>query len=52
MRKLSLRKEILSELTADDLSLVVGAGETIVCLTDPCITRPVTGVWCLTRDCS
>ena len=52
MRKLSLRKEVLAELTSDELSQVVG-GEAPgsvggFCPTDPCITRPVTGIWCLT----
>ena len=53
MRKLSLNREVLTELSTDELTLVVaGAEATIVCfITDPCITRPVTGVWCLTRDC-
>lgn len=47
MRKLNLRKETLAELSSDELSAVVGAEATQICLTDPCITRPVTGTWCL-----
>ena len=41
-RRLSLRSEVLASLSDDQLADVVGAG-----LTDPCITRPVTGIWCL-----
>ena len=58
MRKLSLRKDVLTELTTDELALVAGGQEILsnqvclsgICLTDPCITPPVTGIWCLTRD--
>jgi len=39
MRKLSLRKEALTELGTDELAGVAGAG-TQVCVTDPCITPP------------
>lgn len=51
MRKLNLRKEVLAELTSDELGQVVG-GEAPgslggLCPTDPCITRPVTGIFCL-----
>lgn len=49
MRKLTLRKDTLAELSADELSAVAG-GASALCFTDPCITRPVTGIWCLTRD--
>jgi len=41
-RSLHLRKEVLASLSDSQLADVVGAG-----LTDPCITRPVTGIWCL-----
>ena len=51
VRKLTLRKEVLTELTSEELGLVVGAG-TEICLTDPCITRPVTGIWCLAETAS
>lgn len=48
MRKLTLRKETLTELSSDELTAVVGGTpDTWVCVTDPCITRPVTGIWCL-----
>lgn len=51
MRKLTLRKDTLAELTSTDLEQVVaGEGATAICLTDPCITRPVTGIWCLLTD--
>ena len=50
MRKLTLRKESLTEMTADELTDVVGAAATRICLTDPCVTRPVTGIWCLLTD--
>lgn len=43
-RTLRLRKETLAALTDADLTAVV-AGVPLV--TDPCITRPVTGIWCL-----
>ena len=53
MRKLALRKESLTELSTDELSAVVGGDDpSIVCLTDPCITRPVTGIWCLLETSS
>jgi hypothetical protein len=42
-RTLTLRKEVLASLSDAELAGVVGAG----LLTDPCITRPVTGIWCL-----
>ncbi len=48
MRKLTLRKETLTQLTDAELAEVVGASGAL-CLTDPCITPPVTGLWCLTR---
>ncbi|HEU0132343.1 MAG TPA: hypothetical protein VFQ85_15265 [Mycobacteriales bacterium] len=48
MRTLTLRKELLAELTGEELGQVGGAGlNTQVCLTDPCITTPVTGLRCL-----
>ncbi|MDQ1711081.1 MAG: hypothetical protein QOE45_531 [Frankiaceae bacterium] len=51
MRKLSLSREVLAELSTDELSQVVGGQATfVICLTDPCITRPVTGIWCLLTD--
>ena len=52
MRKLSLRKESLTELSTDELTAVVGGDATAICLTDPCITRPVTGIWCLIETAS
>ena len=50
VRKLTLRKDTLAELASDELARVAGAAATEICLTDPCVTRPVTGIWCLTRD--
>lgn len=52
MRKLTLRKESLAELSSDELTLVVGGDATAICLTDPCVTRPVTGIWCLLKTSS
>lgn len=46
MRKLSLRKEALAELTADELTAVVGGAKTEICLSDPCITPPPTRLDC------
>ncbi|HWL37781.1 MAG TPA: class I lanthipeptide [Frankiaceae bacterium] len=46
MRKLSLRKESLAELSTDELAVVVGGAETKVCVTDPCITPPVSQLKC------
>jgi hypothetical protein len=46
MRKLTLRKEVLAELSSDELSAVVGAAQTQVCVTDPCITAPVSQLRC------
>lgn len=40
MRKLTLRKESLAELSTDELAVVVGGAKTQVCVTDPCITPP------------
>jgi hypothetical protein len=51
VRKLTLRKDTLTELSTDELTVVVGGQASIViCLTDPCITPPQTGIWCLTRQ--
>lgn len=51
MRKLTLKFDRLAELSTDQLEQV-GGGEASrpFCLTDPCITRPVTGIWCLLTD--
>jgi len=38
MRKLSLNKEVLADLTTDELGLVLGAQATPLCATEPCIT--------------
>ncbi len=50
MRKLVLRKEVLTQLTADDLALVVAGADTVksqgFCPTDPCITPPVSQLRC------
>ena len=51
MRKLTLRKESLAELTTDELAGVVGAAETKICVTHRCIT-PGSLTQCLpTHDC-
>jgi hypothetical protein len=47
MRKLTLSREVLTELNSDELGQIVGAQATAICLiTNPCITRPVTGLTC------
>ena len=46
MRKLNLRKEVLTDLTADELSGVMGGVNTDICLTDPCITPPPSQLRC------
>lgn len=44
--RLTLAKEVLTELSGAELTAVVGAGtmpcpiETRICLTDPCISQP------------
>ena len=43
MRSLSLRKEALAELTADELSAVPGGSP----LTDTCVSIRCSGVMCL-----
>lgn len=50
MRKLTLRKDTLAALSPAELGGVVAAAATAICVTDPCITRPVTGIWCLFDD--
>ncbi len=47
MRKLTLRKEVLTELSTAELVAVVGGAQTQVCIiTDPCITPPVSQLRC------
>lgn len=46
MRKLTLRKEVLAELTSDELAGVVAAAGTQLCPTDPCITQPISYLKC------
>jgi hypothetical protein len=47
MRKLSLAREVLAELSTDELSGVVGGTvKTQLCPTDPCITTPVSQLRC------
>jgi hypothetical protein len=46
MRKLSLNKEVLADLTTDELGLVLGAQATPLCATDPCITPPISQLRC------
>lgn len=51
MRTLALRKDVLTELTTDELTAVVGADATgILCVTDPCITNPATYLGCASRQ--
>lgn len=46
MRKLSLRKEVLTQLTTDELAAVVGGASGALCPTDPCITPPQSQLQC------
>ncbi len=46
MRKLTLRKEVLTELSAEELTAVVGGARTQLCATDPCITPPPSQLRC------
>lgn len=47
MRKLSLSKEVLAELTTDELGIVLGAAASgALCPTNPCITPPVSQLRC------
>jgi hypothetical protein len=39
-RKLTLRKEVLTVLGDTALAAVIGAQNTPLCVTDPCITPP------------
>lgn len=50
MRKLTLRKDVLVELTTDDLSAVVGG--TGNCFTDTCGTLPLSAVKCISDQWS
>lgn len=45
-KKLSLRKDVLSELSTEDLAAVIGGAETKLCATDPCITPPPSQLPC------
>jgi hypothetical protein len=44
VRKLTVRKETLAELSAGELTAVVGG---VTGLTDACVTQHCTGVMCL-----
>lgn len=47
MRKLTLNKEVLAELTTHELSAIVGGQQSgRFCPTDPCITPPVSQLRC------
>lgn len=48
MRKLSLNKEVLTDLTTAELGAVVGGQQSLLnfCPTDPCITPPVSQLRC------
>lgn len=50
MRKLTLRKDVLTELTTADLEAVVGG--TGNCVTDTCTTVPLSKVKCISTDWS
>jgi hypothetical protein len=49
MRRLSLTKEVLTELDPAELGAVVGGAQTVksrLCPTDPCVTPPVSQLRC------
>jgi hypothetical protein len=48
MRTLTLSKEVLAELSTDELTAVVGGVKTRICPTDPCITPPPSDLNCST----
>lgn len=51
VRKLTLKKEVLVQLTSGELGSVVGAAATRLCVTQPCIT-PYSALECLpTNGC-
>lgn len=52
MRTLTLRKDTLAELTPAELAGIAGAAGTGDGITSPCVTRPVTGIWCLSVVCA
>lgn len=45
-RKLTLHKEVLTALTTDELTAVVGGASGALCPTDPCITPPPSQLRC------
>lgn len=47
MRKLSLSKEVLSELSTDEMQVVVAGATGILCVTQHCVTTPYSGLDCL-----
>ena len=53
-RTLTLRRELLTELTPDELGAVPGAGTGKVCVTGPCDVSVIVGslCGCLTNYCS
>lgn len=46
VRTLSLKKEVLAELSTVELTAVVGGARTQICATDPCITPPISQLRC------
>jgi hypothetical protein len=56
MRKLSLSKEVLSELTTQEMRVVVAGATGALCIeviTERCITTPYSGLDCLSdRYCN
>lgn len=51
MRRLTLSKEVLAELSTEEMQVVVAGATGIVCVTDRCITTPYSGLDCNTRFC-
>lgn len=50
MRKLSLSKEVLSELSTEEMRVVVAGATGILCVTQRCITTPYSGLDCLSEQ--
>lgn len=51
MRKLTLSKEVLAELSTADMEVVVAGATGLLCFTQNCITTPYSGLDCNTRFC-
>jgi hypothetical protein len=47
MRKLTLAKEVLTELSSEDMQVVVAGATGVLCVTQGCVTTPYSGLDCL-----